>query len=96
MGTDKKNKQIKEKNQTRFKDYFLVAALKHNIDAVNIKAEMSYHLKEMCGLVVGVASLDGGVIVPSSCSLSKSTVERSSGVVAPLSWGVGWLLIDSI
>ncbi len=54
------------------------------------------YLKELWGLVAGVVCLDGGVMVPSSCSLSVSTVEWLSGVVAPLSWGVGWLLMDSI
>ena len=54
------------------------------------------YLKELWGLVAGVVCLDGGVMVPSSCSLSVSTVEWLSGVVAPLSWGVGWLLMDSM
>lgn len=46
--------------------------------------------------MAGVVCLDGGVMVPSSCSLSVSTAEWLSGVVAPLSSGVGWLLMDSI
>lgn len=47
-------------------------------------------------LVAGVVHLDDGVMVPSSCSLSVSMVEWLSGVVAPLAWGVGWLLMDSM
>lgn len=45
---------------------------------------------------MGVVHLDDGVMVPSSCSLSVSMVEGLSGVVAPLAWGVGRLLMDSM
>ena len=39
--------------------------------------------------------MEEGVSVPSSCSLRVSIVEWLSGVVAPLPWGVNWLLTGS-
>lgn len=60
-----------------------------------IQAKIVLYLKEFRGLVVGVVCLDGGVIVPSSCSLTVSIMEWLSGVAAPLPWGVEWLLTGS-
>ncbi|TNN48104.1 hypothetical protein EYF80_041675 [Liparis tanakae] len=54
------------------------------------------YLKEPCGLLAGVVCLEGGVMVPSSCSLSVSLGHSLSGVVAPLPRLVGWLPSDSI
>lgn len=42
-------------------------------------------------LELGVLCLAGGVLGPSSCSISGSMTEGCSGVVAPLPWRVEWV-----
>lgn len=46
-------------------------------------------------LELGALCLAGGVLGPSSCSISGSMTEGCSGVAAPLPWTVEWALAGS-